>query len=400
VGTSEGKTAVKHWQEMAQIVDRVVHLGREGKATALAIVVDIRGSAYRRPGAKLLIEGGREGEGEGDGDGDGAGAGAFLGGVSGGCLEEDVREIGLSVRRDGRARVLHYDTGSDETKLWGLGLGCDGEIDILVLPISPEAALGPWARARELLAGDAPFAVTTVVDEQSTGAAAGGVVVVGAAGRLAGSLADAKLDAAVAAAAGAALATRASKLETVGGRRVFTEVLLPPPKLLVCGAGDDARPVVRFAAAVGFRVFVADHRPAYLTRQRFPEAQALLPVRPEETAAAATATAVALPSDRDSYALVKTHSLARDTDWVRRLLATDIPYVGVLGPRSRIEKIENTLAAEGVSARQRLYGPVGLDLGADGPEQVGLAVVAELLAVRSSRTPRHLRERREAIHAG
>src|SRR5215831_18563053 len=110
---------------MAQILDRVVSLGREGQTTAVAIVTAIHGSAYRRAGAKLFVEG----------DGEGA---ACIGGVSGGCLEEDVRQIALDVQREGKSRVLHYDTGDDDTKLWGLGLGCDGEIDLVVLPISSE----------------------------------------------------------------------------------------------------------------------------------------------------------------------------------------------------------------------------------------------------------------------
>jgi xanthine dehydrogenase accessory factor len=366
---------VKHWQEMAQILDRAIRLGREGKATALATVVQIRGSAYRRPGAKLLVEG--------------ENPAAALGSVSGGCLEEDVREIGGGVRRDGRSRVLHYDTGSDEHKLWGLGLGCDGEIDILVQPISAEAAVGPWSHARELLAGDAPFAVTSVVEEQ-TPPPAGAVLVSGPSGRVAGSLGDVATDAAAVAAAADALVAGASRVDTVAGRRLFTEVLLPPPKLLVCGAGDDARPLASFAAAVGFRVVVADHRPAYLTAQRFPDAQLLLLLRPEESAA--------VPASADTYAVIKTHALGRDTEWVRRLLATAIPYVGVLGPRSRIEKIEKKLAEGGAAATGRLFGPVGLDIGADGPEQVAVAVVAELLAVRAKRMPRHLRERTEPIH--
>ena len=125
---------MKHWQELAHILDRVLALRPAGRPAALAIVTGIDRSAYRRPGARLLI----------DGDG------GFLGGVSGGCLEEDVREVGLEVLRTGRSRVLHYETGNDETKLWGLGLGCDGAVDILVHPISggPD---GVWARVRALL---------------------------------------------------------------------------------------------------------------------------------------------------------------------------------------------------------------------------------------------------------
>jgi xanthine dehydrogenase accessory factor len=368
---------VKHWQEMAHILDRVVQFGRRGRATALAVVTQISGSAYRRPGAKLLV----------DADG------GFMGGVSGGCLEEDVREIGLGVLQSGTTRVLHYDTGTDDTKLWGLGLGCDGEVDLLVQPIAVADAIeagGTWACVRTLLEGDAPFGLATLVDEGQPA----GTIVVGAQGRLAGTLNDRSpaalaLEVEVVRLAAAALAAGRTRLDTLGERRVFTDVLLPPPKLLVCGASDDARPTVTIASSVGFRVFVADHRPAYLTMERFPEAYRIFLVRPEEEAPG-------LPSDRDSYAVVKTHSLLRDTAWIRRLAATPIPYIGVLGPRARIEKILAGLALTGSS---RIFGPIGLDVGADGPEQVGISIVAELLAVRGGRTPRYLRERREAIHA-
>jgi xanthine dehydrogenase accessory factor len=368
---------LKHWQEMAHILDRVVELGRQGRATALAMVTQISGSAYRRPGAKLLVDA----------------AGGFLGGVSGGCLEEDVREIGLGVLQTGATRVLHYDTGTDETRLWGLGLGCDGEVDILVQPISAAEAAAPdgvWAQVRALLGGDAPFAWATLVEEGQPA----GTVVVGAAGRLAGALADrrpqtAALEAELVRIAAAALAGGRSRADSLGSRRVFTDVMLPPPKLLVCGATDDARPTVALAASVGFRVLVADHRAAYLTAERFPAAQRLFLVRPEDPAPE-------LPGDRDTYAVIKTHSLMRDAAWIKRLAATEVPFIGVLGPRSRIQRIAAEL---GLGQDPRLYGPVGLDLGADGPEQVGLSIVAELLSVRARRQPQHLRERAEAIHA-
>ena len=126
------ETSLKHWQELGQILDRVLSLARSGHSAALATVTAIRGSAYRRPGARLLIEP----------------DGGSHGGVSGGCLEEDVREVGLQVIRTGRARLLHYETGGDDSKVWGLGLGCDGAVDIAVQPIAPDQALGVWARVR------------------------------------------------------------------------------------------------------------------------------------------------------------------------------------------------------------------------------------------------------------
>ncbi len=360
---------MKHWQETSHIVDRIRRVGRQGRSAALAVVTRVEGSAYRRTGAKLLIEA----------------EGSTLGGISGGCLEEDVRQVGLEVIRTGRSRVLRYDTSDDEARVWGLGLGCDGRVEVLVLPISKEAASGPWARVRHLLQGDSPFAISLIVEEDGRGE----VVAVGPSGRAAGGLDEKAADSAVEAAASAALRDRATRLEPFGSRLVFTEVLLPPPRLLVCGAGDDARPLVSFAAAAGLRVFVADHRAAHLAARRFPEAWELLPLRPEELS-----QEVLL--DRDACAVVKTHSLKQDTEWVRRLAGTDVFYIGILGPRKRTMKI---LADLGIEGDERIFGPVGLDLGADGPEQVALSIVAELLAVRARREPHHLRLRESAVHA-
>ena len=245
---------------------------------------------------------------------------------------------------------------------------------------------------RALLDGDAPFALATLVDTQSDAGRAGDTIVIGARGLLVGALRDqgpetAALQAEVVRLASAALASGRARFDTLGARRLFTDVLLPPPKLLVCGAGDDARPTVALAAMMGFRVSVADHRSAYLTAERFPEAQRLFLIRPEEDAPG-------LPGDTDTYAVIKTHSLMRDTAWVKRLAATEIHYLGVLGPRARIEKIAAELGLQG---DPRLFGPIGVDIGADGPEQVGLSIVAELLAVHAHRKPRHLRERMESI---
>jgi xanthine/CO dehydrogenase XdhC/CoxF family maturation factor len=350
---------VKHWQETRQIVDHIVRLARDGRRAALATVTRIAGSAYRRPGAKLLIEDG----------------GALHGGVSGGCLEEDVRQIGLQVLQTGRTRLRHYATGEDEDKIWGLGLGCNGQVDVLVQPVVPAADV--WTRVRDLLGGDAPFVLASPLEDDG----AGGVTVVGESGRLAGAA-----DNAIETAAHDALLARRSGWARAGERTVFAEVLTPPPRLLVCGAGEDARPLVALAAAAGFRVFVADHRAAYLTAARFPDARGLLSLRPTDDAA--------LPEGFETFAVVMTHSLDRDSAWVRRLLRTQAPYIGLLGPRARTQRI-----VEGLDGAERVFGPVGLDLGADGPEQVAISIVAELLSVWSGHEPRHLRERETAVHA-
>jgi xanthine/CO dehydrogenase XdhC/CoxF family maturation factor len=180
----------------------------------------------------------------------------------------------------------------------------------------------------------------------------------------------------------------ASGIHHVDGRDVFIDVFTPSPVLLVIGAGDDAQPLVRIACDVGFHVVVADRRPGLLTRDRFPDAQL------RET----NATALALP-DGDVYAVVMTHNFADDRDFVRALLATGVRYVGLLGPRQRKERILADIGMASHASASRVYGPVGLDIGTDGAEQVALAVIGEILAVRSGRRPMSLRERHMPIHA-
>jgi xanthine dehydrogenase accessory factor len=398
---------MNHWKETAEILARLAVLRAAGRRAALATVVDIVGSAYRRPGAKLLIED----------------SGDTLGSVSGGCLEADVREVAKAVVESGTPSLRHYNTG-DEDVVWGLGLGCNGLVDVFIQPATegPLAALA--GRLQELLAGETALALATVVapgdgdDRAEVGAKVGASLAIecrdaGAeraglteppepAALVYGSLGAPELDRQVAQRAGALAAAAHSGVHTIAGRRIFVDVLPPPSHLVVCGAGDDARPLVAYAADVGFRVTLLDHRPALLAAEWFPQAARREVARPEDPD-------LALPRAERALAVVKTHSLAHDREWVRLLLAAGFPYVGVLGPRGRTETILRDVQAAGDGRfaasqaggeRERVFGPVGLDLGADGPRQVAISIVAELLAFTAQREPRHLSVRREAIHAG
>jgi xanthine dehydrogenase accessory factor len=341
---------MNHWKETAEIFARLAELTPAGRRAALATVVRIVGSAYRRPGAKFLIEE----------------TGETLGSVSGGCLEADVREVAKKVMETGTPSLRHYSTGTDEDIVWGLGLGCNGLVDVFIQPATEGPLAELTGRLRELLTGDAAFAIATVIDGDELGATA--IVEPGA----------------------GADGTR-SDVQTIGDRQVFVEVLPPPPHLVVCGAGDDARPLVAYAADIGFRVTVVDHRQGLMRPEWFPRTARLILARPEEP--------VELPPAARSLAVVKTHSLNHDREWVRRLLVAGVPYVGVLGPRARTETILREVGRDDPADAGRVFGPVGLDVGADGPRQVAISIVAELLAFTAHREPRHLSERKEAIHA-
>jgi len=365
---------VKQWQETLEILHRLAALTAAGQQAAVACVVQIAGSAYRRPGARFLI----------------APDGSTLGGISGGCLEEDVRQTGLATMKTGHCRLLHYETGDDDDALWGLGLGCNGEVDVFVVPTSRPGFGDATERLRQLLSSDKAFSVITIVaDLDGEDRMLEGRVLIppGVAETPLGT-GDAELDDALWAAAAEALEASASRIIETHGVRAFIETFEPPPVAVVCGAGDDAMPLVAGATEVGFRVIVVDHRPAYLTAERFPRAWRLIQALPEDDAEG-------IPTTDDTFVVLKTHNLVRDKAWARRFLATPIPYLGLLGPGARCREIIDQAPAD---QRHRIYGPIGLDLGAEGPEQVGLCVVGELLAVRSNRQPQHLRDRKTAIH--
>jgi xanthine dehydrogenase accessory factor len=181
-----------------------------------------------------------------------------------------------------------------------------------------------------------------------------------------------------------------------GEMRAFFEVLEPPPRLLVCGAGHDAIPYVRFAAEMGWKVLVVDDREQFLNHERFPEAAGfVLAQRPRE-AAELTGT------DHRTYVALMSHNYLRDLDYLRSYLGTDVAYIASLGPHARLERLLADLAKEGVHPSvedlNKIYGPAGLDLGGEGPEEVGWAMVAELMAVRNKRRAGFLRDRKGPIH--
>lgn len=211
-----------------------------------------------------------------------------------------------------------------------------------------------------------------------------------------GSFGDAELDGLARQEAMQALAEeRSGIVQLAPGVRMFVEALVPPIRLLVCGAGHDAIPLVRQAAGLGWSVAVIDDRDAFLKPHRFPDAERLVKAEPIDAASAAEV-------DERSHVVVMSHNFLRDRDYLRSFLGSPAPYIGMLGPAARLQKLLDALHAEGhdpdpadlVSVR----GPAGLDLGGDGPDEVAWAIVAEILALHHGRTGGPLRDRTGPIH--
>lgn len=332
--------------------------GEDGPA-AVATVVHIDGSAYRREGAQMLVW--RDGR--------------RLGLLSGGCLEDDVALHAGKVWDGGPPQLLSYDLRADGDDLWGLGIGCNGAVKVFLEHLG---AAHPLRQAAAwLLEGHAVASVVAL-----DGPDAGRRLCRSGDGRTAGSLPEA-LAAAVPDPEGAALAED----QTVAGTWLYRERRRPPAVLAVFGATDDVIPVVHLAAEVGLRVFVVDHRQALASPGRFPEAEGFWHVREDELEEG-------LGAARFDAAVVMTHNLPRDAAIVRFLAGRDPAYVGVLGPWARTERLLRL--AEGAPAA--LHAPIGLDLGAEAPEEIALSIVAEVLAALRGRPAGFLNGYRGALH--
>jgi xanthine/CO dehydrogenase XdhC/CoxF family maturation factor len=365
-----------------------------GVRCALATLVSVEGSSYRRPGARMLV---RE-------------DGASTGTISAGCLEGDVVEHARRVIARGAAKLVEYDMASTgEEMAWGLGLGCNGIVRVLVEPLAPRSLY--VAALRRSCAPEADAAASSVATvyqhTPSPSVQADGHVEIGSrlfidedgevlCEKLGGGLARLIETDVRASAREGASGVRVYELD---GRavKVFFETLTPPVPLVVFGAGQDALPVVELARGLGWRTEVVDPQARAASRARFAAADSVTLARPEEVGARVKVTARTL-------ALLMTHNYSHDLALLKFLLASPARYVGVMGPRKRTERMLCELA-EGDAAfrleesdRSRLHAPAGLDIGANAPAEIALSIIAEMRAVLDGRRGGLLRERGGSIH--
>jgi xanthine dehydrogenase accessory factor len=315
-----------------------------GRAVALGLLVETVGSTYRKPGAVMLIAA----------NGDSAGL------LSGGCLEGDLAEYARAIIETGTARLVTYDMRGGDDLVWGLGLGCEGAMHILLIRVGPQNGWQPMEHLTGALRAHHPAAVGVVVESARADSPVGTVV-------LGGQEVDSAL-------ARAAQSGRAGWIETVAPRcKLFVLPLSLPPKLLLLGAGPDAAPVVDFAARLNWKVTLIDHRPAYADPSHFPLAERVLHAQPDELLGT-------VDPSQFSAAVVMSHHLLSDLKYLRALAATDISYIGLLGPAARREKLLADLEADADKIRPRLHAPVGLPLGGRSPESIALSIVAQIHA--------------------
>jgi xanthine dehydrogenase accessory factor len=367
-----------------EVVGALSRAAVAGDSVVLVTVVRVTGSSYGGVGARMVVRN----------------DGSTIGLVSGGCLESDLAEHARRVYATGSAEVVRYDTRDDDDAPWGLGLGCNGLIDVLLEPMPPSLSRDVASLIDQALAGDAPSVIATVIrtpDSRSGLPAVGAHALLGSDGTQSvgewgtGSvLSDAAehIDEAL-------TAGRRGLVREFGAVEVAFEVVMPAVCLIVCGTGPDAAPVARFASQLGWDVTVVDHRPLTNAHaSRFPGARVV-----ECAEALQLADAVVLTPR--TAAVVMSHHLTRDRDYVQALLTANVAYLGVLGPRGRTERMLAELATRNgtpVEIGERFFAPVGMDIGGEGPDAIALAIISQVSAVTSGRTGGHLRDRRAPLH--
>jgi xanthine/CO dehydrogenase XdhC/CoxF family maturation factor len=381
--------------EVRALVEALDRANAAGQRCALATVVGVEGSSYRRPGARMLVcEGG-----------------ATTGTISAGCLESDVLEHAKRVIRTGKAVLVEYNTASTSDEMaWGLGLGCNGLVRVLVESLASGSLYAEaLRRSCGVRAEASPVSVATVYQhapsELARGAArieAGARLLINDEGevsheKMSDDLA-AVLESDVRAMSRGEVASVSRAYDVKDGAvKVFIETILPPVPLVVFGAGHDALPVVELARGLGWQTEVVDpqSRPASLSR--FAAADRVTLARPEDVRARVTITPRTL-------ALLMSHNYSHDLALLKFLLASPARYIGVMGPRKRTERMLSELAAGDPAFcleerdMARLYSPAGLDIGANAPAEIALSIVAEMRAVMDGRRGGMLRERRGSIH--
>ncbi|MDE2348233.1 MAG: XdhC family protein [Gammaproteobacteria bacterium] len=332
----------------------------EGRSPPLvmATVLATAGSTYAKTGARVLI------------DPDGGASGI----LSGGCLEADLRERAARVLALDRPQRIAFDTRVSDDPVFGIGMGCEGAMDVWLEPIRPpEYELMRYLRG--CLQSGSTGVVATVVGGEARAEELG-------AHGFAGVAPNSRLGDMLARIAAGAPSRRGDlrKLPFDGRElEVFVAPVVLPTSLLLCGAGPDAIPVHRFAAALGWRVTVFDHRPAFATAAAFPGAAQVVCARPEEAAER-------LRDRHFDAAVVMSHHLAADAEYLRWLAQRAPQYIGLLGPAARRQRLFHDVGETLRGIGARLHGPAGLDIGASSPEAIALAIIAQIQAVLAGRS--------------
>jgi len=371
-------------REINHLISAFEEAKQKQMKSALVTVVHVDGSSYRRAGARMLV---RE-------------DGQLTGAISGGCLEGDALRKAMLAISQQQNKLVTYDTNHEEDLAIGLQLGCEGVIQVLFEPINfsdqdnPIELLKKAVRERQ-----ESILVTLFSLENKRSAQAGTTLLLEENGNFTGKIIFAELEDEIYKDARKALREKKSLFRSYTTENnsvtAFIEFLNPPVSLVIVGAGNDAIPMMQMADSIGWNVRIVDGRNTHAKPERFASACQVVVSQPGKVLDE-------IPVDPYTAFILMTHNYNYDLAMLKALLQKNLPYIGVLGPKKKLEKILNELENEGmpISTDQlkRIYGPAGLEIGAETPEEIALSIIAEIKAVFSKKTGGFLRNKKEVIH--
>ena len=362
---------MKELNDIVQSYDTAV---TQNKQTALATVVKVDGSSYRRPGARMLIT--EDGE--------------MTGAISGGCLEGDaLRKAQLAIFQR-QNKLVVYDTTDEDDLKFGVQLGCNGIVYILFEPITHGDVNNPINLLRKVTQLRQDTMLTTVFNENRTADQKGTCCLISETESFCDDEMKSLIDESK-----PLLKQKVSVVKVDVNGSVLYQFIPPSTQLVIVGAGNDAQPLAEMAFLLGWNIVLVDGRPTYATKQRFPKASKISLTKPAEILSAVNI-------DEQTAVVLMTHNYNYDLAALEQLISTNCKYIGGLGPKNKLHKMLNDLTEKGIMINddlmQRIYGPVGLDIGAETSEEIALSVLSEIKAVFSRRAGSSLKERATEIH--
>ncbi len=346
------------------------------RKAALATVVKVRGSSYRSPGARMLI----------------TDDGRWVGSISGGCLEGDALRKARKVMANQQPLTVTYDTREESNQNLGIGLGCNGVIDVLIEPLLKDDPKNPISLFESFIETTEPLGLATLFDGKEGIAEK---MLLTAAGNFKVSFSNSQLAEKVLPDLKQVFETGKSGAKVFDGAEVFIELVQPSVSLIIFGGGFDARPVSELAKSLGWTVSVTDECVAHIAPVFFPTADKLSLCQREFV-------------DRDfpitpyTACVLMSHNYEYDRDVLKKLLRTSTPYIGILGPRKRFDKMQAEFAKEGIELKaedfHRIHSPIGLDIGAETPDEIAVSIVAEIQGKFANRSGGFLKYRSGPIH--
>lgn len=368
-------------KELHQIIQAYDKCISRNQQAALATVVKVDGSAYRRPGARMLVT--EDGE--------------LTGAISGGCLEGDALRKAQSVIFQQKSMLVTYDTTDEDDQKFGIGLGCNGIIQVLIEPIQKDDVYNPIELLKKALEKRETAFLTTIFSLKNAKSQQIGTILLYKNNQFIGNSSAighdqfefVQTELKKNAAHSTKIICNYPEWDDI---YVFYECIKPPVQVLLFGAGNDTLPLARMTDLLGWDLTLIDGRKNQATQARYPQASRII-VAPADEAVKQ------ISADSNTVALLMTHNFEYEALILKDLQALNLPYIGVLGPKKKTLKLLERLKNQNIQVDEsNIYGPLGLDIGAEGSEEIALSAIAEIKAVLSQKTGRHLREKEGPIH--